>query len=86
MHDVKALTIRNVDARLAAALARETKRRGTSLNQTVLDLLRRGLGVDVSGPRTNGLEKFAGTWTAEDLAEFEANVAMFERIDPELWR
>jgi len=86
MHDVKALTIRQVDARLAAALTRETKRRGTSLNQTVLDLLRRGLGLDASAPRTNGLEKFAGTWTAEEFEEFESNVAMFDKIDPELWR
>jgi plasmid stability protein len=83
---MKALTIRNVDARLASALARETKRRGNSLNQTVLEVLRRGLGIDVPGPRTNGLEKLAGTWTAEDLEEFESNVAIFGGIDPELWR
>jgi hypothetical protein len=83
---MKALTIRHVDARLAGALTRETKRRGTSLNQTVLEVLRRGLGIDQVTPRTNGLEKLAGTWTSEDLAEFEANVAMFEAIDPELWR
>ena len=83
---MKALTIRNVDARLASALARETKRRNTSINQTVLDVLRRGLGIDTSAPCTNGLEKLAGTWTAEEFEEFEANVAMFDRIDPELWR
>lgn len=83
---MKALTVRNVDARLANALARETKRRGGSLNETVLDLLRRGLGVDTPGPRTNGLEKLAGTWTDEDFEEFESNVAMFGNIDPELWR
>ncbi|HEX7843066.1 MAG TPA: hypothetical protein VF469_36585 [Kofleriaceae bacterium] len=83
---MKALTIRKVDPRLAAALTRETRRRGTSLNQTVLDLLRRGLGMDTSAPHTNGLEKFAGTWTAEEFEEFEFNVAMFDKIDPELWR
>lgn len=83
---MKALTIRKVDARLAAALTRETKRRGTSLNQTILDLLRAALGMGAPVPRSNGLEKFAGTWTAEDLAEFETNVAMFDQIDPELWR
>lgn len=83
---MKALTVRNVDARLASALAREAKRRGTSLNQTVLDALRRGLGIDTSAPRTNGLEKLAGTWTAEELAELDGNVALFEGIDPELWR
>jgi hypothetical protein len=54
---MKALAIRKVDARLATALARETRRRGTSLNRT-----------------------------ADDLAEFEANLAVFDKIDPELWR
>jgi hypothetical protein len=83
---MKALTIRKVDARLSAALVRETRRRGTSLNQTVLDLLRAGLGLGTSSPRTNGLEKFAGTWTAEELEEFETSVAMFDKIDPELWQ
>lgn len=83
---MKALSIRNVDAQLAKALARETKRRNTSINQTVLDVLRRGLGIDGSSPRTNGLEKLAGKWTAQEFQEFEANVAMFDRIDPELWR
>lgn len=86
MHGMKALTIRNVDARLARALERETRRRKTSLNQTVLELLRGGLGIDAVGPTTNGLEKHAGTWSATEHAEFEANVAVFEQIDPELWR
>jgi hypothetical protein len=83
---MKALTVRNVDPQLAKALARETKRRGSSLNQTMLDVLRRGLGIDGVTPRTNGLEKLAGTWTAEEFAEFESNVQMFDAIDPELWR
>lgn len=81
---MKALTIRNVDPRLASALVRETKRRGTSVNQTVLDLLRQAVGLD-EPRRTNGLEKFAGTWTKEDFEDFAASTAMFERIDPELW-
>jgi DNA polymerase III delta subunit len=82
---VKALTVRNVDARLARALEREMRKRGTSLNQTVLDLLRDSLGVGVLAPSSNGLEKLAGTWTQKDLEEFEANTAIFEQIDPELW-
>lgn len=82
---MKALTIRNVDARLARALARETARRGTSLNETVLDLLRRGLGVDPSVRRSNGLRALAGKWSARELADFEARVAIFSDVDPELW-
>ena len=83
---MKALTIRKVDPRLARALELETRRRGTSLNQTVLDVLSHALGVALSAPRTNGLARLAGTWTARDHAEFERATAVFERVDDELWK
>jgi plasmid stability protein len=83
---MKALTIRNVDPKLARALESETNRRGTSLNQTVLDLLRRALGVEAGTRRSNGLRELAGSWSARELAEFESRVAIFERVDAELWR
>jgi hypothetical protein len=83
---MKAITIRNVDAALAKALARETGRRKSSLNKTVIDLLRSSLGINSSTPQTNGLEKLAGTWSAEEFDEFESEVAIFDQIDPELWR
>ncbi|MDX2091153.1 MAG: hypothetical protein SFX73_25055 [Kofleriaceae bacterium] len=83
---MKALTIRKVDPALSKALERERKRRGTSLNETVLDVLRRSLGVVPGEQRSNGLRALAGTWSARDLKEFEAATAVFEQIDPELWR
>jgi plasmid stability protein len=82
---MKALTIRNVDPRLARALAREQSRRKASLNQVVLELLRQALGVDAQVRRSNGLAKLAGTWTARELTEFDRNIKMFGRIDPEEW-
>jgi hypothetical protein len=84
MQFVKALTIRNVDGRLARALEREKKRRGTSLNQTVLALLSQAVGVDASG-RSNGLRKLAGTWSDAEQLAFEEAVAPFAQIDEELW-
>jgi plasmid stability protein len=82
---MKALTIRNVDAALAAALERERKRRGASLNQTVLELLRSALGSEPGEPRSNGLAKLAGTWSAKDLRDFERVTRAFEQVDDELW-
>lgn len=81
---MKALTIRNVDARLAEALKREVDRRGTSLNQTVLDLLWAQLGLRGERP-SNGLARLAGTWTDAELAEFEAATREFDAVDAELW-
>ena len=42
---MKAITLRNIPPDLAAALDREKRRRGQSLNRTAIDLLRQGLGV-----------------------------------------
>jgi hypothetical protein len=78
------LTVRNLPEDLAAALDREKRRRGTSLNRTVIDLLGQSLGV--TGSRSNGVTRLAGTWTEAEHKEFLSAVAAFEEIDPELWR
>lgn len=83
---MKALTIRSVDEELAAALEREKSRRGQSLNRTVLDLLRQAMGLGANGRRSNGLREFSGSWSDEDLREFEVNTAVFEQIDEDMWR
>jgi hypothetical protein len=80
------LTIRGLSPRLARALESERKRRGRSLNQTVLELLNRALGVDTTEVRRNGLRRLAGTWTAREQSRFDEAVAFTEQIDPELWR
>jgi len=80
---VKNLTVRNVPEAVAEALDREKRRRGTSLNQTVIDLLEQSLGV--SGARSNGLHRYAGRWSDDDFRDFEQAVAGFDSIDPELW-
>ena len=80
------LTVRNVPAELAEALMAEKTRRGGSLNATVIDLLRRALGVAPDASYDNGLGRHAGDWSKADLQEFEANTRMFGQVDEELWR
>ncbi len=83
---MKNLTIRNIPAGLSDALDREKRRRGASLNQTVIDVLSQSLGADEAGLPRNGLKALAGTWSAQDLEGFERAVAVTEQIDEELWR
>ena len=78
------LTVRNVPSELAEALEREKQRRGTSLNQTVIDLLQMSLGV--SGQRTNGLARLAGTWSEREHQDFLKQVECMAEIDPEFWK
>jgi hypothetical protein len=82
---VKQITIRGVKEDLARALDEERRRRGTSLNKAILDLLRQGLGI---GTQTydNGLARFSGTWTRQDVTDFEKSTEMFEQTDQELWQ
>jgi len=78
------LSIRNVPEDLARRLEEARRERNRSLNQTVLDLLSQALGVG-SG-RSNGLAELAGTWSAEEVADFEAALAFTSEVDDELWR
>ena len=82
---MKQLTIRGVPEKLVRALEVEKRKRGSSLNQLVLDLLNQVLCPD-QDKNDNGLSKFAGTWSNEELAEFEKNTVSFEQIDEETWK
>jgi plasmid stability protein len=78
------LTVRNVPEELASALEQERRKRGKSLNQTVIDLLEQTLGV--KGTRTNGLRRLAGTWTEAEHRTFMAGIREFEKVDQDLWK
>ncbi len=80
------LTVRDVPGDVTKALRAETRRRGKSLNQTVIDLLKQALGLGWDSPSANGLEKLAGTWNEEELDRFERVTAVFEHIDEEQWK
>jgi hypothetical protein len=82
---MRQLTIRGVTDDLARALEQARKQRGSSLNQTVLELLRQGLGLS-SNRFDNGLSKLAGTWTKKEFHDFEKNVAAFNQVDEEIWK
>jgi plasmid stability protein len=78
------LTIRNLPPSIAEALEHEKRRKGKSLNQTVIDLLGQGLGAQ--GMRSNGLGRLAGGWGEDEFRDFERATAQFEAVDEELWR
>ncbi len=85
------LTIRGVEGRLARALRAEARRHGESVNSTVLRLLAEGLRLTPAGEgagatRTNGLDRFAGSWAREEAEAFDSALAAQRRIDPEMWK
>ena len=83
---MKTMTIRNVPAELAQALDRERRKRGASLNRTVLALLRNALGVPNRAVRSNGLRQLAGAWSEAEYKQFEQAVASLDEVDEAMWR
>ena len=86
---MKQLTVRLSEPELQRRIEDLAKREHLSLNQAVLKLLRRsvGLGPD-SGeniPIGEDIDRFVGTWSDAEAREFERAVEVFERIDEEFW-
>ena len=81
---MKAITLRNIPPDLAAALDREKRRRGQSLNRTAIDLLSQGLGVGAT--RSNGLARLSGGLSEERVRKLDEALAPFGEIDPEMWK
>lgn len=86
---MKAITLRNIPPRLARAIEKTAARSGLSLNKAVIRLLEEGLGLD-DGLRKphlyDDLDELAGSWTAEEAAEFDEALRGMRTIDPELWK
>lgn len=86
------ITIEGVDQATFEKLLAEAKQRGVKVADVAREALRRGAESPISlepvvpsaGP-WHDLDHLSGTWSDEDLAEFKAATADFERIDPELW-
>ena len=82
---MKTMTIRNVSPELAEALEAEKRRRGLSLNRTVLALMREALGISDGRGCSNGLRRLSGAWSEEEFRRFEESVAPFGEIDRDIW-
>ena len=78
----KQMTIRGVPDEVARKIRRLSRERGSSVNTTVLEILRHAVSVDA---RRDLLARYA-TWTAEDIAQVEDAVAAQRVIDDSLWR
>lgn len=77
-------TIRNVPIGLDRELRERAKRQGTSLNETAIDAIRRGLGVSESEVAYSDLDDLIGTWKKDE--RFEQALADQDKVDPDLWQ
>ena len=79
------ITIHKIDTVLDQRLTEEARRRKTSKNNLVKELLARSLGLAVDGNMPDDYREFCGLWAAEEYAEFTGRQAHNSRIDPGDW-
>ena len=77
-------TIRGVHTRLDKAIRERAAKDGKSLNETVLEALRVGIGLSEKPPRYTDLDDLVGSWVSDP--EFDRAVKEMDRVDPELWK
>jgi hypothetical protein len=84
------LTIRFRDVDLERRVREEAQRRDTSLNKVALALMRKGAGLPAPGERPltigNALDRFFGSWSADEERTVLEAVAELDRADDPFWQ
>ena len=85
---MKTLTIRGIDPGLDRVIKSQAKQNGLSVNQWVLQVLRKvtGMGKEPAFKKHHGLDVLAGGWSKEEAKAFQKNTRIFERIDEGVWK
>ncbi len=87
---MKLITLRNVPAPVARAIKEKAKRERLSLNRAVVQLLEEATGQPAgkAGAKralSYDLDKYSGSWTAEEAAEFNAALKEQRAVNPKDW-
>jgi len=82
------MTLRGIDERISGALKERAKKEGASVNAVMLRILKESLGLEKKKRSVlyDDIDCLAGTWSAQDAAEFERATAVFESVDKDLWK
>lgn len=82
------MTLRGIDDAISGALKEKARREDTSVNTVMLRILKESLGIEKKKRNVvyDDLDHLAGTWSSNDLTEFENATAAFEKVDEDMWK
>lgn len=86
---MSSLSIRGVDEKLSTILKAKAKNSNKSMNQYVLDLLKKSAGVEKEKKYTqehNDLDHLFGLWSDSDFGKIQGKINKERVIDEELWK
>ncbi|NQU25549.1 MAG: ribbon-helix-helix protein, CopG family [Candidatus Nealsonbacteria bacterium] len=83
------ITIENLDEEVVDRLRAEAQRRGVDLSELVRELVGNRLVTRITEgdqPPYHDLDALAGTWSQEQAETFLSSVAVFGRVDEDIWK
>ena len=80
------ITLRDLPEPLEKEIRKEARRKGSSLNKTIIAIIEKGLGLPSGSDKRRDLTSLAGTWDEAALAEFNKATSVFGTIDTENWQ
>ena len=82
------MTLRGIDDAISGALKEKARREDTSVNTVMLRILKESLGIEKKKRIViyDDLDHLAGTWSLNDLTEFENATSAFEKVDEDMWK
>ena len=85
---MKSISIQDIDEQLSALLKQQAATARKSVNQFILDMLRKQLGLKKERKFTaeyNDLDSLFGTWTEEEFSSIQGKISSERQVDTELW-
>ena len=85
---MKAITIRGIDSEMSVKLKQVAKSEKKSVNQLVLDLIKRNIGMQKKKRYTithNDLDDLFGQWSDAEFEKIQGSIDNQRKIDLELW-
>ena len=85
---MKTITVRGLDASLALKLKQTAKKEGKSVNQFVIDSLKKSLGEEKEKRFTvvhHDMDHLFGKWSQEEFDRIQGKIDSERQIDKELW-
>lgn len=83
------ISIRGVDEQLAALLKQQAITAQKSVNQLILEMLKKHVGLDKEKKFTqeyHDLDQIFGTWTEDEFQKIQGKIDAERQVDSELWK